>query len=83
MTCFAEGFDAASLSPAEAASVVASCAQFEASVASIKALAAARAAEANTWKTQGYRSAAEELADRAGMSPAGARRTLETGRRLA
>ncbi len=56
--------------------------QIEASVASIKALAAARAAEGDSWRSEGYRSAADELAHTTKTSPSAARRTLETGRRL-
>ena len=59
------------------------CAQIEASAAAVKALAAARAAEAKSWQQAGYRSAAEQLALEAGMSPSAAKRVLETGRRLA
>ena len=68
---------------AQADKVVGLCAQIEASAASIKALAAARAAEASTWQAEGYRSAADQLAPHAGMSPSAAKRALETGRRLA
>src|SRR5579863_9719403 len=80
---YAGRFDAATLSVAQAGEVVGWCAHSEASAASIKALAAARAAEGNSWQHDGYRSAAEQLADQAGMSPAAAKRALETGRRLA
>ena len=83
MTAYAGQFDARTLTAAQAGEVVRLCAQIEASAASIKALAAARAAEARTWQADGYRSAADQLADQAGMSPAAAKRALETGRRLA
>ena len=83
MAAYAGGFDARTLTAAQAGEVVRLCAQIEASAASIKALAAARAAETKTWQHDGYRSAAEQLADQAGMSPAAAKRALETGRRLA
>jgi hypothetical protein len=83
MVAFARRLDADALSGAEAGEVVRLCAQIEASAASVKALAAARAAEVRGWERDGYRSAAEELADRAGMSPGAARRALETGCRLA
>ncbi len=62
---FAGRFDACSLTPAQAAEVVGSCARIEASAASIKALAAARSAEGNQWERYGYRCAAEQLADQA------------------
>jgi Domain of unknown function (DUF222) len=80
---YAGQFDARTLSAAQASEVVRLCAQIEASAASIKALAAARSAEGNGWQHAGYRSASEQLADQAGMSPAAAKRALETGRRLA
>ena len=83
MTTYAGQFDARTLTAAQAGEVVRICAQIEASAASVKALAAARSAEANSWQHHGYRSASEQLADQAGMSPAAAKRTLETGRRLA
>jgi hypothetical protein len=83
ITRFAEGFDAYSLVPSEAAGVVRVCARMEASIASVKALAAARAADGEAWKSEGYRTPGDQLARQAGMSPAAARRALETGRRLA
>jgi hypothetical protein len=55
----------------------------EAAIASVKALAAARAAEGNSWRDEGYRSPADHLAHDTGVSPAAAKRTLETGKRLA
>jgi hypothetical protein len=79
---YAGGFDARLLTPGEAGEVVRVCAQIEASAASIKALAAARAAEGKDWQQQGYRSAADQMAHETGMSPSAARRTLDTGRRL-
>ncbi len=83
ITAYAGQFDARTLTAAQASEVVRLCAQIEASAASIKALAAARSAEVNSWQHAGYRSASEQLADQAGMSPAAAKRALETGRRLA
>lgn len=80
---FAGGFDARLLSPSEAGEVLGLCAQIEASAASIKALAAARSAEGDDWRRDGYRHPADQLAHQAGMSPAAARRALETGRRMA
>jgi hypothetical protein len=80
---YAASFDARALSVAQAGEVVRLCAQIEASAASIKALAAARWAEGKEWERHGYRSAADQLADQAGMSPGAAKRTLETGRRMA
>ena len=80
---YAGQFDARALTAAQASEMVRLCAQIEASAASIKALAAARSAAGHSWQHDGYRSPAEQLADHAGMSPAAARRALETGRRLA
>lgn len=83
ITRYATGFDADGLTVREARGVVADCNAIEASVAAVRALAAVRAAEAETWKGGGYRSAAEELAAASGTSTGAARHTLETGRRLA
>src|SRR5258708_9173828 len=83
ITTYAGQFDARTLTVGQANDVVRLCAQIEASAASIKALAAARSAEGNSWQHAGYRSASEQLADQAGMSPAAAKLALETGRRLA
>src|SRR5262249_29657083 len=80
---YAAGFDAQSLTPGQAGEVVRLCARIEASAAAIKALAAARSAEGEGWKADGYRSAADHLAHEAGMSPAAAKRALEAGRRMA
>jgi hypothetical protein len=82
MAAYAGGFDARSLTLAQAAMAVRLCAQIEASAASIKALAAARVAEGKEWERNGYRSPAAQLADQAGMSPGAAKRALETGRRM-
>ena len=83
MVSYAGQFDARALSPGQAGDVVRLCAQIEASAASIKALAAARSAEADGWKHDGYRSPADQLAHEAGMSPTAAKRALEAGRRMA
>ena len=80
---YAGAFDAAALTPAEADVVVDLCAQIEASISSVKALAAARSAESGTWKEEGYRSPADRLAHRTGVSPGTARRAIDTGRRMA
>jgi hypothetical protein len=79
----AQGFDPESLTLVEALAVVRRCTRIDASISSIKALAAAKVAEQNGWKADGYRSASDQLAHEAGMSPARARHMLETGRRLA
>ena len=81
IAAYAGSFDARALTPAQAGEVVRLCARIEASAASIKALAAARSAEGQDWKHDGYRSAADQLAHETGMSPAAAKRALEAGRR--
>lgn len=83
IAAFAAGFDARSLTPAEAGTAVRVCARIEASVASIKALAGARYAEGEAWKIEGFRSASDQLAVQTGMTPSHARRVLDTGRRMA
>ncbi len=79
---YAAGFDTSLLSCAQAGEAMLLCAEMEASLASLKSLAAARAAEAGSWRNDGYRSAVDELARKTRTSPSAARRTLETGRRL-
>jgi len=80
---FATDFDARTMLPSEAGAVLRACAQMEASITSIKALASARLADGTAWQGEGCRSPAEHLARVAGMSPSSARRLLETGRRMA
>ena len=80
---FAAGFDARTMLPSEAGAVLKVCAQVEASITSIKALASARLAEGSAWQGEGCRSPAEHLARLVGLSPSNARRLLETGRRMA
>ena len=75
-------FDPSLLSCAQAHVVMLTCAGIEASVASMKALAAARAAEGGSWQKDGYRSAADELSQKTKTSPASAKKTLTTGARL-
>ena len=83
MRAYAARFDASSLTCADAAVVVKQASAVEHMAATVKALAAARAAETNTWKTGGYRSAEEHLAQTTGTTVAGARDTLALGARLA
>src|ERR1700722_6321762 len=83
ITAYAGQFEAPTLTAAQASDVVRLCAQIEASAASVKALAAARSADCHSWQHDGYRSPSEQLAAQAGMSPAAAKRALDTGRRLA
>jgi hypothetical protein len=79
---YAAGFEAGRLSCPDAAVVVQHAAAIEHMAATIKALAAARAAEGKGWKGAGHRSAEEQLAAQTGTSVAGARETLGLGRRL-
>ena len=79
---YAKVFDAGSMIPAEAGRVVSLCAAIEGSVATLKALAAARLADGGSWRSEGYRSAEEQLADRTGVGTGQARRQLQNGRRL-
>ncbi len=79
---YASCFDAGALSPSIAQKAVADLSMMEASVQAMKALAAAVAAKADTWRRDGYRSAAEALADETGTSVGAARDVIETGRRL-
>ncbi len=80
---YATSFDAGSLIPAQAARIVTLCAGIEASVATVKSLAATVVAQGSSWKAEGFRSAEEQLADRTGIGTTGARRALQTGRRMA
>ncbi|MDQ6615092.1 MAG: HNH endonuclease [Actinomycetota bacterium] len=82
MLVFSTGFDASLLTCADASTVVKDAAAIEHMAATVKALAAARAAEARSWKAGGYRSAEEELARRTGSSLSGARDALALGRNL-
>ncbi len=74
--------DVRALTPAQAGVVVEGCCRIEASIGALKALAAARMADSDSWKQEGCRSPAEQLGRKAKMSPSAARRALETGRRL-
>lgn len=82
LTRYAGTFEPAALDAAQAARAVALCAKIEASAAAIKALAATRHAQSGTWRQEGFRSAAEQLARRTGTSCATAQRTIDTGRRM-
>jgi hypothetical protein len=59
---YATAFDPSVLSAEQAATVVADAAAIERMAATLKGLAAARAAEAGAWKDTGDRSAAHHLA---------------------
>jgi hypothetical protein len=79
---FAAAFDAALLTPADAALAVSEASRIEKMAATVKMLAAARAAQSHAWKRSGYRSAAEALAHQTGTTVGQARDALETGQRL-
>jgi len=80
---YARRFDVGVLTPAQAGTVVERCARMEGSIAAMRALAAARSAEGESWKKEGCRSpAVEQLGRKTGTSPTATRRALETGRRL-
>ena len=83
VVAYAKAFDAHGLTGSQAGQVVRVCAQIEASIATIKALAAARVADSHSWKPEGYRCAADQLAQQTGITASNAKRTLDTGRRLA
>jgi len=83
VVAYARGFDPRAITPSQAGRVVESCTRMEASISAMKALAAARYAESDDWKQQGCRSAADAYAGKAGMTASAARRSLETGRRMA
>ncbi len=79
---FAAAFDADSLVPSEAERLVRDAAAVEHMAATVKALAAARAAEGGSWRREGVKSAAHQLARQTGTSVGRAREALDTGVRL-
>jgi hypothetical protein len=79
---YAAGFDASVLSAQQAAAVVADAAAIEKMAATLKGLAASRAAEAGAWREAGERSAAHHLARTTGTSVGQAAEVLDTARRL-
>ena len=79
---YAAVFDAALLSTEQAAAVVVEAAAIEKMAATVKGLAAARAASAGAWKGAGDRSAAHHLARTTGTSVGQASEAIETARRL-
>ena len=79
---YAAGFDASLLSTQQAAVAVAEAAAIEKMAATVKALAAARAAGGGAWKGAGDRSAAHHLARTTGTSVGQASEAIETARRL-
>lgn len=82
LAVWAEGFDPATVSSADAARVVTSATAIESIAATLTCLAAARAADGGGWRREGHRSSAEALARQTGTSIGAARAAIETGRRL-
>jgi hypothetical protein len=78
----AAAFDASLLSAEEAGLAVVEAAAIERMAATVKGLAAARAADGGAWKRAGERSAAHHLARTTGTSVGQAGETIETARRL-
>jgi hypothetical protein len=79
---YAARFDASLLSTEQAAGAVAEAAAIEKMAATLKGLAAARAAGGGAWKGAGDRSAAHHLARTTGTSVGQATEAIETARRL-
>src|SRR4051794_5384415 len=79
---YASSFDPALLSCEDAGLAVAEAAAIERIAATVKGLAAARAADGDAWKAAGERSAAHHLARSTGTSVGAANETLQTARRL-
>jgi len=75
-------FDPETITPGEAAKVVDQARQIVSAASTLLAHGAARAAEGDSWKRQGHRSAAEALAHETGTSVSSGRELLEVGRRL-
>ncbi|MEA2828599.1 MAG: hypothetical protein QOG43_3038, partial [Actinomycetota bacterium] len=79
---YAAGFDASVLSPAQAGEVLDQASRIEKIAATLKGLAAARLAETNSWRAEGDRSAAHQLARRTGTSVVQAAAVIDTARGL-
>lgn len=79
---YARGFDPSLLSGEQAALAVGEAAAIEKMAATLKGLAAARAAAAGAWKDTGDRSAAHHLARTTGTSVGQATEAIDTARRL-
>ena len=79
----ASSFDASALPAVLASQVVEEASAVEHMASTIKALAAARVAETETWKNDGQRSPAHHLAKKTGTSVGDAQRELDRAKRLA
>ena len=80
---YAAGFDAAALSPGQAAHVMEQASLIEKTAAVLKALAAGRLAESDSWRAEGDRSAAHLVARVAASSVVQAPSEIDAARRLA
>lgn len=78
-----KGFDPALVSAADASAIVDAVTRIERAAGSLRARAAARAAEGPEWKRQGYGSPDEWLAAKTGTSRGQARKSRRLGERLA
>jgi hypothetical protein len=83
MGVFASRFDAALISPVQAAQVMERAAAIEHAAATVKAMAAARVADSELWRLGGDRSPAHMLARKTGTPVSQAASELETAKRLA
>src|SRR5205814_7613790 len=79
---YAAGFDADAVPVIELRKLVDDAAAIEKMAATVKALAAVRYADSETWRRDGDRSAAHHLARITGVGVGAAIDTLETARRL-
>ena len=79
---YAASFDAALLLAEQAEAVVEHASRIEKTAACLKSLAAARVAETGSWRAEGDRSAAHQLARRTGTTVSQAAAAIDTARRL-
>ena len=82
VAAFGTAFDPGLLSPADAARIVVEAAVIENVAATVKALAARRAADDGAWRREGAASPAHALARRTRSSVTAAKAALETAERL-
>jgi hypothetical protein len=79
---YAAGFDAALITPRDAAQVVRDAATIEKAIAKVKSLAAARVADTELWREHGDRAPAHWMARQTGTTVTHAHDVLTTARRL-
>ena len=80
---YAAAFDPSACTVEQCREVVEQAAAIERMAATVKARAAARVAGSGSWRAEGARSAAHDLAAKTGTTVGAARETLETGAALA